>query len=85
VYRPLWSATVMAELERNLARRGLDDKRIRHRLDQLDLYPTEVLNALRAQASRYRREPRTVPALLGVLGGPASGCARFALACRQAF
>jgi PIN domain len=25
VYRPLWSPTVMTELERNLARRGLDE------------------------------------------------------------
>jgi PIN domain len=35
VYRPLWSSMVIAELERNLARRGLDEKRIAHRLDQM--------------------------------------------------
>jgi hypothetical protein len=27
---------VMAELERNLARRGLDEKRITHRIDQMN-------------------------------------------------
>ena len=28
VYRPLWSPTVMTELERNLARRGLGEKEV---------------------------------------------------------
>jgi hypothetical protein len=36
VYRPLWSPMVMAELERNLARRGLEEKRITHRLEQMN-------------------------------------------------
>ena len=36
IYRPLWSPTVLDELRRNLIRRGLDDKQIRHRLDQMD-------------------------------------------------
>jgi predicted nucleic acid-binding protein len=155
VYRPLWSAMVMSELERNLARRGLDEKRIMHRLnqmnsafpdaavtgyeqlitdmtndpkdrhvlaaavrggsevlvtenlrdfppgavrpygiqvvsqdafllDQLDLRPAEVLDALRRQASRYHREPRNVAALLTILGSPSSGCLDFAEACRRA-
>ena len=135
VYRPLWSPMVMAELDRNLARRGLDEKRITHRLeqmnqafpdalvtgyealidemandpkdrhvlaaavrggaevlvtenlrdfpaeafspydlqavsqdtfllDQLDLRPSEVIDALRRQVSRHHREPRTIAALL---------------------
>jgi hypothetical protein len=36
-------------------------------LGLLELHPGEVLSALRWQASRYRREPRTVGALLGIL------------------
>ena len=53
-------------------------------LDQLDLRPADVLDALRRQASRYHREPRNVAPLLTILGGPASGCPDFAQACRQA-
>lgn len=154
VYRPRWSSMVMTELERNLARRGLDEKRINHRLDQmneafpdaevtgyealiadmtndpkdrhilaaavrgsaevlvtenlrdfppaagrpygiqvasqdaflleqLDLRPADILDALRRQASRYRREPRDVAALLTILGSPGSGCPDFAQACRK--
>ncbi len=51
-------------------------------LDQLDLAPPVVLDSLRRQASRYRREPRTVGDLLAVLSTPGSGCAAFASACR---
>jgi len=154
VYRPLWSSTVMTELERNLARRGLDEKQVAHRigqmnrafpdaavtgyeamtndmandpkdrhvlaaavrggaevlvtenlrdfppdaalpygievisqdaflLDQFELRPADVLGALRRQASRYRREPRDVTALLAILGSPGSGCPDFARTCRQ--
>jgi hypothetical protein len=36
-------------------------------LGLLELYPGEVVDALRCQASRYRREPRTVSALLRML------------------
>jgi hypothetical protein len=36
-------------------------------LGLLELYPDAVLDALRRQASRYRREPRNVAALLGIL------------------
>ena len=50
-------------------------------LGLLELYPGEVLSALRRQASRYRREPRTVSALLGVLGGQGQGCPQFASQC----
>lgn len=52
-------------------------------LDQFDLRPADVLGALRRQASRYRREPRSVAALLTILGSPGSGCPDFAQACRQ--
>jgi hypothetical protein len=50
-------------------------------LGMLELYPGEVLSALRRQASRYRREPRTVSALLGILGGQGQGCSEFARQC----
>jgi predicted nucleic acid-binding protein len=154
VYHPLWSPMVMTELERNLARRGLDEKQITHRveqmnaafpdalvtgyeamigemtndlkdrhilaatvrsgaeflvtenlrdfppeavrpydiqvvsqdaflLDQLDLRPADVIDALRRQVSRYHREPRSAGALLTILGSPGSGCPDFAQSCRQ--
>jgi hypothetical protein len=50
-------------------------------LAQLELYPGDVLDALRRQASRYRREPGTMSALLGILGGQGQGCPRFASQC----
>ena len=52
-------------------------------LGQLELYPRQVHDTLRRQASRYRREPRTVDGLLTVLATPGHGCARFAERCRQ--
>jgi predicted nucleic acid-binding protein len=48
----------------------------------LELYPDEVVEALRRQASRYRREPRSVAALLTILAGPGQGCPQFARQCR---
>jgi hypothetical protein len=48
----------------------------------LELYPDPVLDALRRQASRYRREPRTVTDLLNVLASPGQGCPEFARQCR---
>jgi predicted nucleic acid-binding protein len=51
-------------------------------LGLLELHPDAVLAALRRQASRYRREPRNVAALLGVLAGRGQGCAEFARQCR---
>jgi hypothetical protein len=48
----------------------------------LELYPDAVLDALRRQASRYRREPRTLMALLNVLASPGQGCPEFTRQCR---
>jgi predicted nucleic acid-binding protein len=48
----------------------------------VELHPDEVLGALRRQSSRYRREPRSVAALLSVLAGPGQGCPEFARQCR---
>jgi predicted nucleic acid-binding protein len=152
VYRPLWSADILAELRRNMVRRGLKDTQVDHRqdqmivyfphaevtgyqelipamtnhrkdqhvlaaairggadvlvtenlrdfpdeamaaydlravhqddflLDQLDLWPATVLDALRRQTSRYLRAPRTPRDLLEILGAQGSGCPRFAEAC----
>ena len=50
-------------------------------ISQLEVYPVEVLAALRKQTSRYRREPRTAGALLEVLGSPGQGCPEFARQC----
>lgn len=51
-------------------------------LDQLDLAPEVVHDALRRQVSRYRRAPRSVDDLLDVLGNEGHGCPGFADACR---
>lgn len=51
-------------------------------LDQLDLDRSAVRRALDRQVSRYRREPRTVDALLDALGSPGSRCPNFAAAVR---
>lgn len=46
-------------------------------LDQFDLDPVAVRQALHRQVSRYRRQPRTVDDLLVALGGPGNGCPNF--------
>jgi hypothetical protein len=51
-------------------------------LGLLEIYPDAVLDALRRQASRYRREPRTAAALLTILASPGHGCPEFARQCR---
>jgi hypothetical protein len=51
-------------------------------LGLLELHPDPVLDALRRQSSRYRREPRSVTALLSILAGPGQGCPEFARQCR---
>ncbi|MGW4109687.1 PIN domain-containing protein [Actinosynnema sp. NPDC004786] len=154
VYRPLWSAGVLEELDRNLRKRGATAEQVTHRIDQmsrhfpdarvrgyeqlidsmenhpkdrhvlaaavrggaevlvtenlkdfpdaalepydvvavhqddflqdqLELFPNAVHAALRRQASRYRRDPRSVDDLLDVLAGEAHGCTGFAEACRR--
>ncbi|MBB5954445.1 hypothetical protein FHS29_001015 [Saccharothrix tamanrassetensis] len=35
IYRPLWSAGVLEELDRNLRKRGATEEQVRHRLDQM--------------------------------------------------
>jgi predicted nucleic acid-binding protein len=50
-------------------------------LDQLDLYPSLTRQALADQAAAYRREPKSVPALLGLL--ERSGVPGFAAEARR--
>jgi predicted nucleic acid-binding protein len=38
LYRPLWSTDVLAELERNLRKRGATDAQIAHRLTQMNTH-----------------------------------------------
>lgn len=52
-------------------------------LDQLDLDRSTVRRALVRQVSRYRREPRTVDALLAALGNTGNGCPNFAKTCHE--
>jgi predicted nucleic acid-binding protein len=52
-------------------------------LGLLELHPDAVLDALRRQASRYRREPRSVAALLTILATAGQGCPEFARQCRS--
>lgn len=49
--------------------------------DLLDLQPNIILDALARQASRYRRDPRTVEDLLITLGNSGNGCPGFAKSC----
>ncbi|MFC0115577.1 PIN domain-containing protein [Kibdelosporangium aridum] len=35
IYRPMWSADVLTELERNLRKRGANDAQVAHRLEQM--------------------------------------------------
>lgn len=156
IYRPLWSAHVLEELERNLRKRGATAEQVAHRIDQmsrhfpdagvtgyeqlidsmenhpkdrhvlaaavrggaevlvtenlkdfpatalarydlvavhqddflqdqLELFPVAVHAALRRQASRYRRAPRSVADLLDVLANGGHSCPGFAEACRRDF
>ena len=46
---PLWSPMVLHELERNLVRRGLDEKQIRHRTDQMNgAFPDALVTGFEA-------------------------------------
>lgn len=38
IYRPLWSAGVLSELDRNLRKRGATDAQIEHRLNQMAVH-----------------------------------------------
>lgn len=59
VYRPLWSPMVMTELERNLARRGLDDKQIRHRIHQMNAaFPDASVTGFEMLTDQMSNEPK---------------------------
>ncbi|MGH9477519.1 MAG: PIN domain-containing protein [Terriglobales bacterium] len=72
VYRPLWSPLVMGELERNLARRGLDEKQIRHRLDQMnEVFPDAVVQGFEALISEMTNDPKDRHVLAAAVRGSA--------------
>jgi hypothetical protein len=67
-YRPLWSLHVMTELERNLTRRGMDEKKIAHRLGHMNeafpdalvtgyepLIPSMINHHVPSGSGRWRR------------------------------
>src|SRR5215467_10983832 len=58
-YRPLWSPTVLDELTRNLLRRGLDDKQIGHRLDQMnEAFPDAQVVGYEALIAQMTNHPK---------------------------
>jgi predicted nucleic acid-binding protein len=72
VYRPLWSPMVMTELECNLARRGLDDKRIAHRLDQMNqAFPDAAVTGYEAMISDMTNDPKDRHVLAAAIRGGA--------------
>jgi hypothetical protein len=76
VYRPLWSSMVMAELERNLARRGLDEKRITHRIDQMNgAFPDALVTGYEPLIGEMANDPGARVRLLADLAGRISGAA----------
>lgn len=59
VYRPLWSPMLMTELERNLGRRGLNEKQIRHRLDQMNgAFPDALVVGYEALIDQMVNDPK---------------------------
>jgi predicted nucleic acid-binding protein len=72
VYRPLWSPTVMTELERNLARRGLNEKQIRHRLDQMNgAFPDALVVGYEALMDKMANDPKDRHVLAAAVRGGA--------------
>lgn len=72
VYRPLWSPTVMTELERNLARRGLNEKQIRHRLDQMNgAFPDALVVGYEVLIDKMANDPKDRHVLAAAVRGGA--------------
>jgi predicted nucleic acid-binding protein len=71
-YRPLWSSMVMAELERNLARRGLDEKQIGHRVDQMNgAFPDALMTGYEALIGEMTNDPKDRHVLAAAVRGGA--------------
>jgi predicted nucleic acid-binding protein len=69
-YRPLWSSMVMSELERNLARRGLDQKQVAHRLDRMNFaYPDAAVTGYEAMISDMANDPKDRHVLAAAVRG----------------
>jgi predicted nucleic acid-binding protein len=72
VYRPLWSPMIMWELERNLVRRGLDEKQIGHRLDQMnEAFPDALVEGFEALISDMTNHPKDRHVLAAAVRGSA--------------
>lgn len=72
VYCLLLSPMVMAELERNLARRGLDEKRITHRLDQMNkAFPDALVTGYEALIDEMVNDPKDRHVLAAAVRGGA--------------
>ena len=63
---------VMADLERNLARRGLDEKRITHRLDQMNgAFPDAAVTGYEALITDMTNDPKDRHVLASAVRGGA--------------
>ena len=82
-FRPLWSHDVLGDFPaESLRTHAIEVAHQDEFLEELlDLQPNIILNALARQASRYRRDPRTVEDLLITLGSRGNGCPGFAKSC----
>jgi hypothetical protein len=74
IYRPLWSPTVLDELRRNLIRRGLDDKQVGHRFDQMaQAFPDAQITgyeALIAQMTNHSKDRHVLAAAVRGTSSP---------------
>ena len=72
VYRPLWSPMVMAELERNLTRRGLDGKQVAHRVEQMnEAFPDAQVTGYEALITDMTNHPKDRHVLAAAVRGGA--------------
>lgn len=72
MYRPLWSPAVLDELRRNLIRRGLDDKQIGHRLDQMnEAFPDAMVRGYEALTAQMTNHPKDRHVLAAAVRGGA--------------
>jgi predicted nucleic acid-binding protein len=63
---------VLAELDRNLARRGLDDKQIRHRIDQMNAaFPDALVTGFEALIGQMANDPKDRHVLAAAVRGGA--------------
>jgi predicted nucleic acid-binding protein len=72
-YCPLWSADVIAELRRNLLKRGLKDAQVDHRLDQMTrCFPDAEVLGYRRLIPTMTNEPKDRHVLAAAVRGGAA-------------